>query len=283
MPGGGGEAIRTDRTFEQLYRRHVAEIYRYASAVLGNRADAEDVTQTVFMNAYRAYSTGTRPDEPLNWLIAIAHNVCRQRFRDGSRRPREVVLDAELAAPPVDDRDHRFRREDIVRAFSHLSLNQRAALTLRELEGRSYGEIASILGLTSSAVETLIFRARSSFREQLEGSLTCSQAERAISLQLDGLLGRAEQRGLRAHLRECPECATLARRFRAQRSALRSIALVPLPQSLAGGFGVGGGATVGAALGAKALAIGVAALVAAGVGTESRLVQTRNRSPSRRR
>src|SRR3954471_20721099 len=118
MPGGGGEAIRTDRNFEQLYRRHVAEVYRYVSAVLGNRADAEDVTQTVFMNAYRAYSSGTRPRETLNWLIAIAHNVCRQRFREGARRPREVVLDAELVAAPADDRDSRFQREDIVRAFS---------------------------------------------------------------------------------------------------------------------------------------------------------------------
>ena len=82
-----------DRTFERLYRRHVKDVYRYAFAVLQNRADAEDVTQTTFLNAYRAFERGERPDKPHNWLIAIAHNVCRQRFRQSQRRPKEVALD----------------------------------------------------------------------------------------------------------------------------------------------------------------------------------------------
>jgi RNA polymerase sigma factor (sigma-70 family) len=272
---GGGE-VRGDRAFERLYRRHVSDVYRYACAVLANPADAEDVSQTVFLNAYRAFQNGTRPDEPLNWLIAITHNVCRQRFRDGSRRPREVVLDPDLAAERADD-EQRFRREDILRALSQLSLNQRSALAMRELEGRSYGEIASVLGTSKAAVETLLFRARRSFREQLEGSLTCSQAERAISLQLDGMLPREERSGLRAHLRACPECASLARSFRAQSSALKHIGLLPLPASLAGGFGLGGGAAVGTAIGVKAVAVGAAALVVAGVGTK---VATHSRGKS---
>ena len=50
----GGADARADGAFERLYRRHVREVYRYASAVLGNPADAEDVTQTAFLNAYRA-------------------------------------------------------------------------------------------------------------------------------------------------------------------------------------------------------------------------------------
>jgi RNA polymerase sigma-70 factor (ECF subfamily) len=260
-------APSADRSFERLYRKHVADVYRYASAVLSNSVDAEDVAQTVFLNAYRAYQGGDRPEQPLNWLIAITHNVCRQRFRDGARRPREVVLEDEHVASPFEEREQRYRREDIVRALSQLSLNQRAALALRELEGRSYGEIASILGMTTSAVETLIFRARRAFREQLEGSLTCNEAERAISLQLDGMLERGQRGSLRAHLRSCSECASLARRFRAQRSALHGIAYVPLPPALAGSFGAGGGAVVGTALGLKAVAFGTAALVAVGVGT----------------
>src|SRR3954447_13866845 len=154
MLGGG-----TDRTFERLYRRHVGDVHRYASTVLTNAADAEDVAQTVFLNAYRAYSAGDRPDQPLNWLITITHNVCRQRFRDGARRPREVVLDEDLATALPEDGEEHYRREDIVRALEQLSLNQRAALVLRELEGRSYREIASILKLSTSAIETLIFRA----------------------------------------------------------------------------------------------------------------------------
>jgi hypothetical protein len=173
-----------------------------------------------------------------------------------------------IARSSVVEDEERFRREDILRALSQLSLNQRSALAMRELEGRSYAEIASLLGMTKAAAEALIFRARRSFREQLEGSLTCSEAERAISLQLDGVLPRADRRSLRAHLRACSECASLARRFRAQGSARRALALVPLPPSLAGGFGLSGGAAVGTTIGVKAVALGAVTLVAAGVGTE---------------
>src|SRR5919206_8386 len=91
------EGRRVDRGFERLYRRHVADVYHYALAVLRNPADAEDVTQTTFLNALRAYDRGERPNAPRNWLIAIAHNVCRQRFRQSARRPNEVALDEELA------------------------------------------------------------------------------------------------------------------------------------------------------------------------------------------
>src|SRR6266508_4275727 len=224
---------RADRSFERLYKRHSGDVYRYALAVLRNQADAEDVTQTTFMNAYRAFSRGERPEAPKNWLIAIAHNVCRQRFRQAARRPSEVEF------------------------------NQRAALVMRELEGRSYAEIAGVLGLTVAAVETLIFRARRALREQLEGSLTCDAAELAISKQADGQLSRAEKGQLRAHLRECDTCATLARSLRAQRSGWKALAAIPLPGSLSGLFaGSGGSAATGLGLaGGGALAIKAATAV----------------------
>src|SRR5918911_79986 len=127
--------------------------------------------------------------------------------------------------------------EDIRRALGHLAFNQRAALVMRELEGRSYQEIADVLNLSTSAVETLIFRARRALREQLEGGLTCTEAELAISKQLDGRLGRKEKGQLRAHLRECEECSHFARSQRAQRSAIQSLALIPVPSSLSSFFG----------------------------------------------
>src|SRR6266487_1993314 len=214
---------RSDRAFERLYKRHVGDVYRYALAVMRNPTDAEDVTQTTFLNAYRSYvEKGSRPEKPQNWLIAIAHNVCRQRFRQSARRPAEVSFEDDIADSLVDDGAP--SAEDIRRALSHLAFNQRAALVMRELEGRSYAEIAEILELSPSAVETLIFRARRALREQLETSLTCGEAELAISRQLDGRLPRSEKGALRAHLRECPECATFARRQRAGRSALKSLA-----------------------------------------------------------
>jgi len=178
---------RSDRAFERLYKRHVGDVYRYALAVMRNPADAEDVTQTTFLNAYRAYvEKGSRPEKPQNWLIAIAHNVCRQRFRQSARRPAEVSFEDDIADTIADDDVP--TGDDIRRALSHLAFNQRAALVMRELEGRSYGEIADILEVSTSAVETLIFRARRALREQLEGSLTCGEAEFAISKQLDGRL-----------------------------------------------------------------------------------------------
>src|SRR5205807_4747821 len=238
---------RQDRGFERIYRRHVGDVYRYALAVMRNEPDAEDVTQTTFVNALRTFQRGERPEKPQNWLIAIAHNVCRQRFRQSARRPTEVAFDDDIGSQLVEPDDDAPSGEDIRRALGHLAFNQRAALVMRELEGRSYAEIAEILELSPSAVETLIFRARRALREQLEGSLTCGEAEFAISRQLDGRLPRSERGQLRAHLRECSECAAFARRQRAQRGALKSLALVPIPGSLGSFFG-SGGAAVGTGL-----------------------------------
>ena len=255
-----------DRGFERLYRRHVADVYHYALAVLRNPADAEDVTQTTFLNALRAYDRGERPKSAQNWLIAIAHNVCRQRFRQSLRRPREVALDEDVADRLADDEAP--SAEDIRRALGQLAFNQRAALVMRELEGRSYADIAEILGVSAGAVETLLFRARRALREQLEGALTCHQAELAISKQLDGRLPRSERGALRAHLRACHDCATVARRQRAQRAAFRSLGAVPLPTSLASLFGGGGGAAVGTGVAAKAAAVVATGALVGGVGYE---------------
>jgi RNA polymerase sigma-70 factor (ECF subfamily) len=258
--------LRSDRSFERLYQRHVGDVYRYALAVLRNPADAEDVAQTTFLNAYRAFERGERPQNPQNWLIAIAHNVCRQRFRQSSRRPAEVAYD-DGVLEVVPDEDPGPSADDIQRALGELAFNQRAALVMRELEGRSYAEIAGILGVSVSAVETLIFRARRALREQLEGSLTCGEAERAISRQLDGRLSRPEKGALRAHLRACKECEGFARSQRAQRNAIKALALVPIPTSLTSLFG-GGGAAAGGAIAVKAAAFVAAGTVVAGVGYE---------------
>ena len=151
-----------DAAFESFYREHVAEVYQYALAVLGNSADAEDVTQQTFLNAYRAFQRGERPRKPHNWLIKIAHNVCRMRWRRSGRRPQEVPLDraAEPAAPDKESES----LEEVLTALARLPFNQRAAIVMREVEGRSYAEIAEVLGTTLPAVEALLFRARGNLR-----------------------------------------------------------------------------------------------------------------------
>jgi RNA polymerase sigma-70 factor (ECF subfamily) len=155
--------LARDKAFEQLYRQYVGDVYHYALALLRNPADAEDVTQTTFMNAYRAYRRGEEILKPQNWLIKIAHNVARSRYARTKRRVKEVPLEehVEHLALPEDERPN---VEGVLRALGRLPFNQRAAIVMRELEGRSYAEIADTLNVSVAAVETLIFRARRSLR-----------------------------------------------------------------------------------------------------------------------
>jgi RNA polymerase sigma factor (sigma-70 family) len=270
---------------DDLYRAHAGQIYRYALAVLGNRADAEDVTQTTFLNAYRSLESGVRPRKPSNWLLAIASNVMKQRFRAQRTRPRDVVFDdrvgqdvAEEATPTIGE---------LLAALRRIPPLQREAIVLREFEGRSYAEIADILNVSTSALETLLFRARRSLAEELESQLTCSDAHLAVSRAADGRLGRKERRRLRGHIEDCPDCAHFVRAQQRNRRALRGLALVPIPvlewpfkmfeQPAAAAFGApaatagiaaaGTGAGVfGGGVAVKAAAVVTAATVAGGVG-----------------
>src|SRR5438105_4375779 len=108
-----------DIAFESLYRLHRPPVYAYALSTLRHPADAEDVTQTTFLNAYCALHRGVAPRDDLQWLLAIARNVCRDRFRDAKRRPKEEPLAdagcphalARLDALPAPDGDlHRGER-----------------------------------------------------------------------------------------------------------------------------------------------------------------------------
>src|SRR6186713_2751055 len=136
-------STRAAAALDDLYRHHVGEVYRYTYAVLGNHADAEDVTQTTFVNALRALERGERPRKPANWLITIAHNLIRQRFRQQQSRPRQVELDHDLPSLEADEDGPSI--EDLVRALQRIPESQREALVLREMEGRSYKEISAIL------------------------------------------------------------------------------------------------------------------------------------------
>src|SRR5204862_7737998 len=138
-----------DDAFEGFYREHVAEVYQYALAVLGNSPDAEDVTQQTFLNAFRAFERGEQPRKAHNWLIKIAHNVCRMRWRQSGRRPQEVPL--ESAAEPAAPDDERPSLDVLLSALAKLPFNQRAAIVMREVEDRSYAEIAEVLDVSVPA------------------------------------------------------------------------------------------------------------------------------------
>jgi hypothetical protein len=155
---------------------------------------------------------------------------------------------------------------------------------MREFEGRSYAEMAGILGLTPSALEALLFRARRALAEQLEESLSCAEAELSLSRRLDGRLARQEARRLKVHMRECPRCQRFDQSQRRQRRVLKGISLMPVPASIflfrgetaaaaglgaaGGGAGIAGGAAVagaGAGAGGGIAGAGIAAGVVAKV------------------
>src|SRR5919201_6659129 len=183
-------AAARDAAFERLYRRYVHDVYRYSLALLRNPADAEDVTQTTFMNAYRVFRRGERIEKPQNWLIKIAHNTARSRYARAQRRVQEVPLDEQMLELPVGDED-KPEVQEVLEALAELPFNQRAALVMRELEGRSYAEIAQTLDVTQSAVEALIFRARRSLRVRRSAlrGLTLVQLPGSLASFFEGSAG----------------------------------------------------------------------------------------------
>jgi RNA polymerase sigma factor (sigma-70 family) len=195
---------------DRLYRRHSGEVLRYAMLVLRSRTDAEDVTQSVFLRALRAIERGEKVRTPRNWLIKIAHNECRRLV---ASRKLHLELPDEIAVEPVEPG----RAEELRAAMDALPATQRHALVLRELEGRTYAEIAQSLDVSESAVETLIFRARRAVREQLEHAMSCEE----FGALLDDPAARAR---VRAHARVCAPCATLDHQSRGRKGALKRIA-----------------------------------------------------------
>ena len=251
------------RAVDDLYRRHGSEVYRYALAVLGNHADAEDVTQTTFLNAYRSIEQGVRPRKPSNWLLTIASNAIKQRFRQKSSRPRHVELDDDVAGRAPTKRARRSAR------CSRRSPGSRRSSARRSSSASSrpvvQGDRSDPRRDDVDALETLLFRARRSLAEELEHQLSCTEAQLAVSKATDGRLGRKERRRLRAHLDECPDCAHFARLQQHSRapSAACSSSRSRLAEPLQGLEGSAAAATLPAAGAAASLpAIGATAAVA---------------------
>jgi RNA polymerase sigma-70 factor (ECF subfamily) len=148
--------------------------------------EAEDVTQIAFLNAFRAMRRGEQPEKPRAWLVTIARNVVKRRYKAQALRPREVALDPEFAADLMDLEGPTVT--EIATAIRHLPPNQRAVILLREIQGRTYAEIAEELELSVSAVETLIFRARRNLSERLKLIDQVPTTQEKSARRLRGLL-----------------------------------------------------------------------------------------------
>ena len=179
-----------DRLVERLYQGHRAEVYRTALRALGNADDAEDVTQAAFVDAYRAILRGSRPSAPRAWLLAIAENVRRRRFRTALRRPREEPFGAEIASGELSHE----QADAVRRALAALPAQQREVFLLREVSGLTYDEIAARSGSTVASVQMLLFRARRALREELDPPAV-TQRRRALGLQLPAWIAHLAGRG----------------------------------------------------------------------------------------
>jgi RNA polymerase sigma-70 factor (ECF subfamily) len=147
-----------------LYERYARQIYSYCLHQLGNREEAEDATQSTFLNAFRGFKRGVDPEFESAWLYKIAQNVCLTRQRSSSRR-RKVEAPGDLDAMQDFVPAHQVDSDELIRlpeALDAMPEQQRRALLLREWQGLSYKEIGDELDLSQAAVETLLFRARRS-------------------------------------------------------------------------------------------------------------------------
>jgi RNA polymerase sigma-70 factor (ECF subfamily) len=156
-------AVASGIRTEQLFESYGRQVYGFCLHRLGDRQEAEDAVQATFLNAFRSLERGIVPYSEAAWLFKIAQNVCLTLKRSSFRRHRvetPVAIDDSLASPEHET-DTLF---DLAGAVRGLPARQRRAILLREWQGLSYEEIAAELGLTHSAVETLLHRARRSLR-----------------------------------------------------------------------------------------------------------------------
>jgi RNA polymerase sigma factor (sigma-70 family) len=156
-------AAGSDDAFAALDARYRRRLVRFAHGfVPGGTADAEDVVQDAMVRAVRALRNGSRPDAVGAWLHRITRNCALDLT--ASRRRHPVVELADHAHPPAEDAQAAVERSLGVRGLvadvSQLPQTQRSALVLRELEGRSYADIADELDTTVPAVKSLLVRAR---------------------------------------------------------------------------------------------------------------------------
>jgi len=158
--------------FASLFARYERRIYAFSYRMMGNPDDAFDLTQETFLKAFRALD---KTDEELNvnaWLHRIASNACmdvlrrRQRIRwlpwDAPKHDRASgVLEDNPEGAVIGDETQRI----VQRVLDKMSARNRQAMILREYEGLSCEDIGEIMGVSRSAVKSILFRGREEFRK----------------------------------------------------------------------------------------------------------------------
>lgn len=152
--------------FETLLTEHQDRVFRLCASMLGNRRDAEDAAQEVFLKAYQNLSRFKGESAVGTWLHRIAANHCLDLLRKRARRPSEPLT--EELGQKLFSKGPDLEALDLAnRALSELPEDYRLALTLRELQGFTYEEIAEITESSLDSVKARLRRAREQMADRL--------------------------------------------------------------------------------------------------------------------
>jgi RNA polymerase sigma-70 factor (ECF subfamily) len=146
------------QSFDQIVSGHQTQLLRTAYRMAGNWADAEDVAQEVFVRLHRHGLRFPNEGALRGWLYRVTVNLCLDRAR--AAQPWEELAEVPSRADSAEAlaiRDEQKRR--LMAALSRLAPKERAAVVLREIEGLSTQEVASILGSTEGTVRSQVAKA----------------------------------------------------------------------------------------------------------------------------
>ena len=157
-----------ETAFELLLERYQNKIHRFAYRMLGDVEAANDVAQETFLRFYTSLKNDSEIKHLAALLYRIAKNCCidikrKQRIR--SIAPEEMPVEHRTAFQVLDDKERQIKIE---KALQKLPANQQLVIVLRHTESLSYHDIAEVMTLSVSAVESLLFRARSKLKKLLE-------------------------------------------------------------------------------------------------------------------
>ena len=162
---------RDAHAFGRLYDMHVDRVYRHIYYRLGNEADAEDLTQQVFLKAWQAIDRYKRAASPfIAWLMTISHNLVVDFYRTSKDRAyleADVLADTS-ASGPERAAEAAFEQHRLRRAILQLSGNEQQVVILRFIEGFEFAEIASLLRKKEGNVRVILHRALVKLRDIVE-------------------------------------------------------------------------------------------------------------------
>lgn len=165
---------------DELVQRHLQGVYNLAFRLTGNAADAWDLAQEALLRAIKALPGFREEASPATWLYRITINLWKNKTQSASSKWWRALLPLERPederprepAGPDPEPSQALEREEeqgaVERALAGLSPEDRAALVLRELDGKSYQEISGILGVPMGTVKSRLFRARAALARELE-------------------------------------------------------------------------------------------------------------------